>query len=336
MKTFVLSNGDIQLGDWEFRTDLQSTILVYMITHRCNFKCSYCCGGNTGVLGDSLVDKHGIQKVIDAFVFLQEQSKRKLFIEFTGGEPFLVDGWIDLVMRLSERISLGIETNLSTDDIAEFIRKVNPEKIGLLNATYHFVILDKNPVLQQKYFLNSEMLVDAGFAPACKIIAVPWELSPVIKFEDRLTKLHEKLPQGCIIYVSLFIGTWNGKQYPFAYTEEQRKFLDKIITVRKTEQLDYIRGAGSFKGMLCDAGRGALYLSREGELYRCWADQKGKSLGNLMQGNIRLLDSPTPCLYEECGCVLRGLWQGFESWKYFEGGVPSEYNRFYANEIMSK
>lgn len=336
MKTFVLSNGDLQLGDWEFRIDPDATIIVYMNTHRRNFKCSYCCGGNTGKPGDCLNDIFGINKVVDAFRFLQEQTERKLYIWFSGGEPSIINNWGEFIAKLTEFVSVGLETNLCTSGTTEFAKMVNPERVGHICAAYHFETLDRNAQFEKLYVENFHLLIQAGFAPACKVIAVPWELSPLTKFEDRLAKIRTKLPER-IIFASPFIGLWNGKTYPFAYTPEQQKFLNEIMTVRKTEQLNYIRGAQKMAGMLCDAGCGITYLSREGFLYRCWADgRNGKPLGNLMERNIRLKDSLEPCPYENCGCPLWGLWEGFKPWKYFINGVPGDYNRFSASRIIGK
>ena len=42
MHVIRIPNGDIQTGDYKYRINQEYTTVVYIVTRKCNFKCTYC------------------------------------------------------------------------------------------------------------------------------------------------------------------------------------------------------------------------------------------------------------------------------------------------------
>lgn len=97
--------------------------LMYNITWSCNIKCDHCiysCGPSKG---DSELDKETV------FEFFEELAQRGVnLVAFSGGEPFSVDYFIDLLQKLTDLgMHAKINTNgtLITEDVANQLDDLN-------------------------------------------------------------------------------------------------------------------------------------------------------------------------------------------------------------------
>src|SRR4030042_6306123 len=317
MNLTVLNNGDIQVGDYKFRISRDHITVVWYLTERCNFKCSYCVGWHNGGR-DCLSDKYFVEEIVNHFRYLQDNSEKKLYIWLTGGEPSIVTNFSELVRQLTNYMDIELQTNLCTKHIKDFAKNVDPKRVGEVMATYHGEILDRNDSLRKLYFENFKLLMNRGFTVVLKMVAFPKEIPDL---RDKVAWLKRQLPNDAIILIQPFIaGTTGPKEhpnsYPYCYTEEEKRILQEVIQVRRTEIFDYINGAGWFQGMKCDAGKGFIAMDKNGDVFRCVHDlvHKQNSLGNLVKKNISLLDVPKPCQITHCSAPFWALWYGINPW----------------------
>ena len=360
MNVTVLNNGDIQVGDYKFRINQEYTTVVYYLTERCNFRCSYCVGWNKGGR-DCLTDKYPVKKIIDDFRYLQDTSGKKLYVLLTGGEPSLVTNFGELVRGLTTYMDIELQTNLCTKYIRDFAKNADPGRVGHVMASYHAETLDKKVSLRKLYFENFRLLMEQGFTVVLKTIALPKEI-PQLK--DKIALLKTQLPDKAVILVQPFIaGSLGSKEcpnsYPYRYTQEEKRILWEVMPVRKGEIFDYINGAGWFQGMKCDAGRGFIAMDKNGDTFRCvhdmvyWGNRSIdrsnlikrnihllntlKSLGNLIKRNIHLLNTPKPCLLPYCSAPFWALWYGVNPWDYMgKKARDCEYCRFAPSHLKNE
>ena len=319
MNLTVLNNGAMQVGDYKFRVGQEYLTVVFYLTERCNFRCSYCVGWHDGGR-DCLTDKYPVEEVVDHFRYLQESSGKKLYIWLTGGEPSVVTNFSELVRLLTMDMDIELQTNLCTKYIRDFAKSADPKRVGEVMASYHSETLDRNDSLRKLYFENFRLLVEQGFTVVLKTVALPHEI-PQLK--DKIAWLRTQLPDNAIILVQPFIAGEVGPRehpnsYPYLYTEEEKRTLQEVVQVRRAEIFDYINGAGWFHGMRCDAGRGFIAMDKNGDAFRCVRDMtlRQNPLGNLIKRNIQLLDVPKPCRAPHCSAPFWSLWYGVNPWDY--------------------
>ena len=340
MNLILLNNGDIQVGDYKFRINQEYTTVVFYLTERCNFRCSYCTGWYNGGR-DCLTDKYPVEEIVDHFRYLQDNSGKKLYIWLTGGEPSLVTNFAELVRLLTIDMDIELQTNLCTKYIKDFAKNANPSRVGQVTATYHGETIDRNDSLRKLYFENFKLLAEQGFTVVLKTIAQPKEI-PQLK--DKVAWLKTQLPDKAIIFVQPFIAGKVGPKeypnsYPYLYTQEEKSVLEEVMWVRKTEIFDYINGAGWFRGMKCDAGRGFIAMDKNGNAFRCVHDMlyRENSLGNLIKRNIQLLNIPKPCPVPYCGAPFWALWYGVNPWDYIDKKAQDrEYCRFAPSHLRGE
>src|SRR5512138_1147289 len=87
-----------------------ATDLRVSLTDRCNLRCSYCmpAEGLDWLPGDEVLTDDEVVRLID--IAVSRLGVRE--VRFTGGEPLVRRGLVDIVRRTHE---LGVETSLTTN-----------------------------------------------------------------------------------------------------------------------------------------------------------------------------------------------------------------------------
>jgi MoaA/NifB/PqqE/SkfB family radical SAM enzyme len=247
------------------------------MTNRCNFDCEYCYVRRTPYPEYEPQDIDLLDQKID------ESWK----IIFTGGEPFLIPGFVDLCHRVATKHKIAIDTNLSvTSEVKKFVEAVRPEQIHYLYIACHIEQREKRNNLRE-FLENLDLLKRKGFGNS---IALNYVLHP--RLFDRLEKDREMfLDHGFSLSPTFMGGEFEGKPYPESYTPEQMAKFN----IEKT-------WVGPFhsKGLLCKAGHTFFSMQPDGEIHRCECDTR--RIGDLKTG-FSLKETSYPCEIEICSCL---------------------------------
>jgi len=106
--------------------------VIWEITNQCNYSCEYCIFSSTGKKPRGELPYH---KVLDTLQQLKDSGFN--YIKFTGGEPFIRD---DFIQILIEAKKIGFNFDISTN--ASFITEDISKQLSLLNMNFIHVSLD--------------------------------------------------------------------------------------------------------------------------------------------------------------------------------------------------
>jgi MoaA/NifB/PqqE/SkfB family radical SAM enzyme len=278
---------------------------TWNIHYECNYRCPYC----------FFDGKWAEYKKRNIYLSPEEWMKRwknihekygRCYILITGGEPFIYPGFIDLLEGLSQiHYPINISTNTS-GDLDAFVRRIDPLRVSV-------------SVSFQPYFENLEsflkklqVLRKHKFDGCVNFVAYPPVLKMVEKYRKELSSTGEELK------VIPFWGRYEEKEYPFAYTQQEKEMIgisDSWFTnVRR-------------KGSLCPAGYNSALIFPDGSVARCGQIGEKVSLGNFLDTDFSLLDKPSPCEAEYCPCDEGKLFGDKESLERKELTAKEENNR---------
>jgi MoaA/NifB/PqqE/SkfB family radical SAM enzyme len=259
------------------------------INYKCNYKCSYC-----GAKGK---DDQNIYPSFDNIVKGWDQIYDKYgscVIHISGGEPCVYPRFSDLAYALTRRHLVELITNLSFD-IRNLIDNIGPQNIHI-GASFHPEYVDL-----ETFVRKLTLLINSGFYVWVNYVAYPLQLKPMKLYKDEIEKL------GIKFAIQPFKGEYDGRVYPAGYTTSEKCLLkacsgpeDDLNSPRiEREVTDKKR---QNKGRLCRMGQMYAAVYPEGETYRCCVKNKENYLGNLFNGDFKLLDTPANCENEICQC----------------------------------
>jgi hypothetical protein len=95
-----------------------------------------------------------------------------------------------------------------------------------------------------------------------------------------------------------FIGMFEGRHYPDAYTEEEKELVGLSDEGRfwMHQVLPHIYRIRNFRGVPCTAGQKSVYITKEGVIKRCLYDRE-RTLEHP-------LETAEPCGVGACGCGM--------------------------------
>lgn len=261
------------------------------LTDYCNFNCAYCHPQIKKFKNRKLPYSMTSKEVANCF----NRLKRKSLLSLSGGEPFLYPDFVDLCKYLTEAGNyLSINTNLSIRGlIKKFAEKIDPKYIKGIYASLH--ILERERLgLKIDDFIKDVVLLQNKKFP----IIVYYVMYPPLfnRFEKDCNHLKKKGIK--VLALKIFKGIYQGKKYPDAYTEKERR---KMINYRFNDYpytLSYLQGETYLtKGKLCWAGVKFFKVEVDGRVHRCPADEE--NFGNIFQGTFRPKNKPYPCKVDE-------------------------------------
>ena len=258
--------------------------LHWIINDKCNFSCSYCVAGNSWKVGD--YEEIEIPKVLKTL----EKDGRTFLVRFTGGgEPFLVSNLVELSLALSKKHYLGFNTNLISKRIQHLVERVDPQKIWNIVASLHFAELERQG-LEARFIKHGRMLLDAGISTLFYGVAYPGIAAQFGMCRNRY------LSQGIPVEMLPYIGTFEGKEYPLSYTEDEIELFglnrssinsqyvpqiqsDVLLTIKRHARKPRSRILHEQDGQkraflpdgtfLCNAGHNAFFAMPDGSVQVC-------------------------------------------------------------------
>lgn len=305
----------LRVGDREF-IDSNGFTVDWILTRKCNYKCSYCTVHNNKTGNFVPLDK--LKTIIDK---LSELPNETITLALSGGEPTLHPNYFDLVEyaieKLKDRLRVQTQTNLSKS--LSFYKKFIDRFNGRLNqlsflASYHFEFANKDRFLENIKHL-SENNVDVLF----KICAEPNHMDEVRRIYSESKSIVNEHLDVVLVVVRHNYGSLPDKRYTQADLDwlNCNKSEDTSITIDyidveddhkiKSEMFSsnklLISKKNRFKGMLCNAGLNSISINGVGSLDPAVCFRKTKSRKNNVYSNpesILEFKYPHVCPFETC------------------------------------
>jgi len=263
--------------------------IQWYVTKYCNLDCDYCIAKKNSYLctKPAKPDDHSD---IDTPLFLKSLNKtgKTFHITFTGGEPFLVPNLIDACKEITQDHFISINTNLISDKIGYFAEKIDPSRVCFVYASFHMDELEKKKKVDM-FIDNYLLLKEKGFIIAASAVAHPSILGKINKYKALLLKHDIKLS-----FVP-FIGNYDKKKYPMAYSKDQ---IAKLGFSRE----DISRY--DWKGKPCNVGVNSAFVNAEGDAIGCIVNKN--QIGNIYD-NISFKKNMVLCKHSFCPCPMPSL-----------------------------
>ncbi len=283
---------------------------------KCNLKCPYCIAEWTKrkVEFNPKLFKKGVEaiKSLNIKVVLRIGVEGEFFLS-----KELQEGVIDL--SHSENIlGVSFSSNLQADKsvINSFLEKVNKSKLGM-GCTLHDTVI-KNV---DDFFEKVKKINDLGVLIYVGYVAIPDRFKQIEEYKKRLDEI------GVPFILNELNGEYNGKIYPYSYTESEKEFLKNHFFSYHYYRMLVERD--SPKGKACGAGEDYIYIDHKGDIYPCgvdknpewnlvervlykihkkWGEEAVKNrirkanIGNLMKGFPELNQNYRICPHSVCAC----------------------------------
>jgi MoaA/NifB/PqqE/SkfB family radical SAM enzyme len=275
----------------------------WQLLNTCNYRCGYCFFSP-----ETLGEKLHVYADPDTWNQAFDHTGLTWLLHITGGEPTSYPRFAELCEVLTRRHFLSFNSNLTRPAIVDFAKRVDPARVGFINAGLHAEERDQRKGL--KIFLEHvSVLQEAGFPIFISIVCTP----NVLERCDEIIALTS--PVGLAPLPKLLRGPYQGKVYPGAYTAKERlafvAFAAKARAsydnspIGETPTVDvfgderYIDGTPIFLGRMCSAGEKFVSLRPDGTVYRC-ESKASNHLGNLLEGSFRPAVAKSRCDSDYC------------------------------------
>ena len=237
-------------------------------------------------------------------------------LRITAGEPFTYPHFVDVIAAITQWHDVQVTTNGSRSDaIQEFVYKVNPAHAEL-DCTFHPLNTDFD------LFLNNVLLLRRyKFTANVCYLAYPAQLQDMSEYKKRFAE------RGVHMNLAMYWGKYQDRDYPFAYSPEERKLIKEVIGTDvgpETVNLDPI----PVRGKICGAGQRYAVVQADGKVYRCgqlcYEDQ---AIAFIFDKDVKFLETGQPCPVDYCRC------KEFQSaWEDEEKEIMLRENRLRAQE----
>lgn len=254
--------------------------VVVEVRNACNYRCFYCVGVNN----EASVNRFDLPAVEKS---LQMISAEVVVISFDcgGGEPTVHPQFPELLRLCATRGPVSFPSNNSQ----------NPERwLPKDIAGRIYVRAALHPESEEaldKYVRNARYLIEAGCSFSSLFVSHPTRMSKIPHYRQYFADM------GVPFTPVSFIGEYEGRRYPHAYSDEEKEMLglnaeNRSWFHRIEPHATRIR---NFRGIPCLAGFRTIFITPTGAVRRCHYDKKKLQAP---------LTRPEPCRVKNCGCGL--------------------------------
>lgn len=281
-KNFVKISRDLDIN--------YDVFLQWEITRNCNLNCDYCTIPKIreGVLGP--IDIQKVIKKLNSF-------NKTFLINFTGGEPFLVPNFTDLVYEITKKHYVTIDTNFSLKEAhSEFLNKINPERVLQIRFSIHVSEMERLGLKLQDSFSLAKKFQKKGFRIRGIYVAYP----PIFK---RLKEDIESFKKYMIdVDIRPFKGEFENKRYPLdkkiSYSKQEMRLMCKLDP-KVRERIKRTKP----QKLLCNAGSTAFFIDHKYNVFPCLDIRR--CLGNFFDDNWKNYGGVIRCPKKYCSCLIK-------------------------------
>lgn len=219
------------------------TSAVWFVTKNCNLNCPYC-----DIFDNSVKDSHLYTEWVNVWNRLCPDH-----LEITGGEPFMLPGFVDMLKDIHPSVRFGITTNL-TFPMEEFARCIDPKRVMNITCSRHPTMYKQGAEI---FDGRVKLLVAKGFRVTVNLVAYPDQMLLV----PEMKKHYERL--GARFHVEPCREADTHAPYP--YSTQDRVFLSKYVTKERAGHLKRVKYGKAF----CSAGQDHIVVMPSGDYWPC-------------------------------------------------------------------
>jgi organic radical activating enzyme len=273
--------------------DVEADWIINML---CNYNCQYCTSRS-----DEENDKV-LLYTPEWYAKFFKQTGKTWMLHISGGEPFVWNKAVDVMIALSQDHYLSFNTNGTQSlRLARFAHEVNPSRVEYFHIGTHFEERTRNDGWSELYS-NMRMLKKWGFTVFASLVM---ERSAFQHFRTVSRIMWEET--GCVLVPKTEMHLTDSDSYTLPEKDQLEHFVWEILdkhpellkhyTINPLRDIDYLSGFPDFRGHLCRAGVKFVKIDEFGGIWRC---QKKEKLGDIGEYWLNLHDTPYTCQEQFC------------------------------------
>ncbi|HOX23164.1 MAG TPA: radical SAM protein [Elusimicrobiales bacterium] len=263
--------------------------LDWDIHYSCNYNCPYCWFHNQWGPKALLNVYPGTEKLIGYWRAIYDKCGR-VQLSIGGGEPFTYPGFHEFVIECAKLHKIYVTTNLSGNPQL-FAGKVDPANLSFA-ASLHPV-----HAKFEEFSAKAAAVKKAGFQIKAVLVAWPPFLKDMQSYKRQLNDL------GLELEVHSFWGNFEGREYPDAYTKQERELLAPFLGSRSGTSEKFQLTPKATTGKLCRAGQVHASIYPNGDVVRCGGEgwkRDQRPFTNIFSEDFQLYKEPQPCRAIAC------------------------------------
>lgn len=208
-----------------------------VLNNKCNFNCSYCCGGLSSQQSNDYVLPINISRLV--YYLNKKLPKNSIEFNLLGGEPLLykdLPSIYEILSKSKHYTKIRIDTNGSNIISDKLIYSIESclknSKISIeVYLTYHFEILNTHNKFLNNYYSNIKLLLKHKIPT---IIRLLYNNDTFFKINDIKEELSQKFPQLLFEWRKIF----NIKQ-TYLFLHDYYCFANNFIGIFPNNRLFY-------------------------------------------------------------------------------------------------
>ena len=270
------------LDEMRRRVALDICQVTVEVRNPCNYRCFYCVAAGHN---DVPVQRFDLERIELAYAQIHARVIAST-LECGGGEPTIHPQFPELLRLLSTYGAVDFPSNNSQNP-ERWLPRDLARRILIRSALHP----ESEPNID-RYLGYARYLLDAGVTFQTTYIAHPTRMAKIPEYQELFAK-HD------VRFVPVaFIGEYEGKRYPHAYTDEEQQMLglkeESRYWLHKIEP--HVTRIRNYRGIPCIAGYRSIYVTKDGTLRRCMYDQR-----EVLETP---LTAPRACEVKHCGCGM--------------------------------
>lgn len=264
-------------------------VIAWDMHYSCNYRCAYCWYTHAGWTELAVKNNYkSAQEWVAVWKRMHDKYGR-CQLRITAGEPFTYPDFVDVISEISKWHDCQITSNCSnTEAMTKFCERVTPD-VAEIDCTFHPLQGDFDTFLH-----NVLLLREHKFTANVCYLAYPPQMPQMGEFKRKFTEA------GVYMNMAIFWGKFKDKEYPFAYTDEEKRWIREVIGTDVGAEHVNLEPL-PINGKVCGAGQRYAVVQADGRVYRCGQlAHEDQSIGNIFDEGFQLFACGKACTVDYC------------------------------------